>query len=230
MENMRHRSDRWVRWRGADCASVSGLDIPSSAANIVVVGNIDGRRPRIAPNPTRDLILSAAETLFAEYGRDATTTEKVGQRARVSPGMIFHYFSTKDELFETVVEERSPLNVLKTELPHTLRTASPGTARHTLKIAGVQFVQALRTRYQVVRILLREFSIDERVAHHLRLLWAHATELFARYLRQELAPTMMSVEDVAGMFVSHLILAAAIDRAVDPEVFVTAAVDVVLRG
>lgn len=179
---------------------------------------------------TRDQILSAAETLFADHGREATTTEKVGQRARVSPGMLFYYFSTKDELFTAVLEERSPLEVLKTDLPQTLQEAGSGTAPRTLTALGMSLVRALRARHPVVCILLREFATDERVAVHLHLLWTYAAEVIARYLRQELAPTLMPIDDAARMFVAHLMLAAAIDGELDPECFVTAAVDVVLRG
>jgi AcrR family transcriptional regulator len=184
----------------------------------------------IAPNPVRDQILSAAEMLFAEYGRDAITVEKIGQRARVSPGVLFYYFSTKDELFTAVIEERSPLAGLKTELPETLRDARPGMAPHTLRVLGVQFVRALRMRNHVLRILLREFSIDERVARHFQQLWTYASELIARYLREELAPTNVPVDVAARMFVSHLMLAAATDGACDPEFLVTPAADVVLNG
>jgi AcrR family transcriptional regulator len=230
MENMRHTSRRPVRPPGRDCAVSPNLEMPPPAVDMAVAGNSDGRRPRVAPNPTRDHIISAAAMLFADYGRDATTTEKVGQRAGVSPGMLFYYFSTKDELFSAVIEERSPLEVLRTELPQVLRAAKPGTAPQTLMAMGVQFVRACRTRNQVVRILLREFSTDDRVAQHFRLLWTYATELIGQYLRQELAPTMISLEDTAGMFVSHLMFAAAFDGVVDAEVFVTAAVDVLLRG
>jgi AcrR family transcriptional regulator len=179
---------------------------------------------------TRTQILSAAEALFAEHGRDATTTEKIAQRAQVSPGLLYFYFSTKDDLFNTVIQERSALEILKAELPVTLRAADRGQPRAALTALGVQFVRALRAREQVIRILLRELSIDERAARQFGLLRSYATGLIAWHLHQLLAPTTVPVDHAARMFVSDLLVAVATDRAFDADRFVMAAVHVLLDG
>jgi len=50
-------------------------------------------------------LLSAALELFVEKGFAATRTEEVAQRAGVSKGTLFIYFSSKEELFKAVVRE-----------------------------------------------------------------------------------------------------------------------------
>lgn len=56
-----------------------------------------GRRP--GPTQTRDEILLAARTLFAENGYVGTTVRAVAAAAAVNPALVHHYFRTKDQLF-----------------------------------------------------------------------------------------------------------------------------------
>ena len=50
-------------------------------------------------------LLDAALDLFVEKGFAATRVEEVAQRAGVSKGTLFLYFSSKEELFKAVVRE-----------------------------------------------------------------------------------------------------------------------------
>jgi TetR/AcrR family transcriptional regulator len=50
-------------------------------------------------------LLDAALDLFVEKGYAATRVEEVAQRAGVSKGTLFLYFSSKEELFKAVVRE-----------------------------------------------------------------------------------------------------------------------------
>lgn len=50
-------------------------------------------------------LLDAALDLFVEKGFAATRAEEVAQRAGVSKGTLFLYFSSKEELFKAVVRE-----------------------------------------------------------------------------------------------------------------------------
>ena len=49
-------------------------------------------------------ILAAAEIEFAAHGFTAARTEIIAARANVVKGMIFHYFKSKNGLFEAVLE------------------------------------------------------------------------------------------------------------------------------
>ncbi len=49
-------------------------------------------------------ILAAAEIEFAANGFAAARTESIAARAKVVKGMIFHYFKSKEGLFEAVLE------------------------------------------------------------------------------------------------------------------------------
>ncbi|MET7707844.1 TetR family transcriptional regulator [Micromonospora sp. NPDC005413] len=56
-----------------------------------------GRRPG---NPdTREAILDAARTAFAERGFDASSIRAIAAIAGVDPALVHHYFGSKDQLF-----------------------------------------------------------------------------------------------------------------------------------
>jgi AcrR family transcriptional regulator len=61
-----------------------------------------GRRP--AGADTREAILAAARTGFAEHGFAQTSVRAVAARAGVDPALVHHYFGTKDGLFAAAME------------------------------------------------------------------------------------------------------------------------------
>lgn len=56
---------------------------------------------------TRAALLKAARDLFTERGYNATSTEEVVRRARVTRGALYHHFRDKSELFAAVFEDLS---------------------------------------------------------------------------------------------------------------------------
>jgi AcrR family transcriptional regulator len=60
----------------------------------------------MSPEPTtRQRIVAAAVSLFAEQGFDATSVNQVVQRAAVAKGALYHHFSSKDDLLYEVYRE-----------------------------------------------------------------------------------------------------------------------------
>jgi len=54
----------------------------------------------------REKLLEAATELFARQGVAATTFAMIADRARLTPAMLHYYFRDRDQLLDTVVEER----------------------------------------------------------------------------------------------------------------------------
>jgi AcrR family transcriptional regulator len=61
-----------------------------------------GRRP--GNTDTREAILTAARTAFAERGFDGASIRAIAASAGVDPALVHHYFGTKDQLFITAIE------------------------------------------------------------------------------------------------------------------------------
>ncbi len=65
--------------------------------------------PRTGGEKSRLKILHAAEYLFSEYGFDATSVDKIAEKANVNKAMIYYHFKNKDDLiaalFTSVIEQ-----------------------------------------------------------------------------------------------------------------------------
>lgn len=80
------------------------------------------RRTREEALATRQQILGAAETCFHERGLSRTSMADIAQAANISRGAIYWHFQNKDEIFQSLLENRS---LLLDELESATR--NPGT-------------------------------------------------------------------------------------------------------
>mgnify|MGYP003409503118 CR=1 FL=1 len=68
------------------------------------------------PTKTRDLILDAAESLFASQGYPATTIKQVAAQVGVQGPALYKHFTSKRALFEEVLERLfTPFTALLTD-------------------------------------------------------------------------------------------------------------------
>ena len=68
-------------------------------------------RPRNAAN-TREALLQAARTLFAQHGFDRVGVRDIAKVAQVNIALINRYFGSKEQLFAEVVAERFDITPL----------------------------------------------------------------------------------------------------------------------
>ncbi|GAB3186182.1 TetR family transcriptional regulator [Micromonospora palomenae] len=134
-----------------------------------------GRRPG---NPdTRQAILAAARTTFAERGFDAASIRVIAAAAGVDPALVHHYFGSKEELFRATVE--IPLDPAAL-LPVVLAGGADGVGERLVRtFLGVWDSPAGKAAMALLRSavnndwtarLLREFLVTQvlrRVLDHL---------------------------------------------------------------
>jgi AcrR family transcriptional regulator len=65
-----------------------------------------GRPPANLDRDARELLLTAATSLFAKHGVAATTFAMIARQAGLTPAMLHYYFATREQLLDAVVEER----------------------------------------------------------------------------------------------------------------------------
>ncbi|MEV6305363.1 TetR family transcriptional regulator [Actinoplanes sp. NPDC051861] len=66
---------------------------------------------------SEEAILDAARGLFAELGYDRTTIRGVAKAAGVDPGLVMHYYGSKENLFARATEEAPPREAPPREAP-----------------------------------------------------------------------------------------------------------------
>lgn len=52
----------------------------------------------------REQLLDIAASLFAKHGLEGTTTKDIAKAAGVSPGLLYHYYSSKEDLLLNVIK------------------------------------------------------------------------------------------------------------------------------
>lgn len=53
----------------------------------------------------KEVILSVAQRKFARYGLHKTTIDEIAKDARISKGLIYHYYSSKEDIFYAVINK-----------------------------------------------------------------------------------------------------------------------------
>ncbi|MBY8861511.1 TetR family transcriptional regulator [Nocardia sp. CA2R105] len=89
--------------------SVSAHDPDDTAAS-----GRSGRRP--GQSGTREAILDAARTRFAEVGFDKASIRSIASTAGVDPALVHHYFGTKQELLSAVVNLPVDTDVIRARI------------------------------------------------------------------------------------------------------------------
>ena len=107
------------------------------------------------PDRTRDAILDAAETLFAERGYEGASLQEIGRAAGLSRGTPAYFFGSKDGLYRAVLER-----VFAAELDLVLGAAERAQAADgpaaALVAAVESFLDFIAARPSFVRLLDRE--------------------------------------------------------------------------
>ena len=102
----------------------------------------------------RRLILRAAIRVFAEKGYHACRVQDVASEAGVAYGLVYHYFSSKEELLETIF--RRTWSRMLDAIEEVERSGAP--AREQLAAVAHIVLSAWNTDPDLVRVLVREVA------------------------------------------------------------------------
>ncbi|TDB76081.1 TetR family transcriptional regulator [Micromonospora sp. KC723] len=185
-----------------------------------------GRRPG---NPdTREAILAAARTAFAERGFDAASIRVIAAAAGVDPALVHHYFGTKEQLFRATVDiPVDPAQLLPAVLAGDVDGVGERLVRTFLTVwdspAGAAAVALLRSAVanEWTARLLREFLVTQVLRRVLDQLAVDPAEL---PLRGSLVATQM-----IGLAMMRYVIRLEPVASADPEALVTAVAPTVQR-
>jgi len=72
----------------------------------------------------REQIVEAALRVFARKGFAEASNKDIAREAGITPGLIYHYFESKEALLKAIFEERTPSRVVR-EIPEQLLGLAP---------------------------------------------------------------------------------------------------------
>jgi len=164
---------------------------------------------------TRRAILEAAYRLIIRQGFAATSMREIATQSRVALGGIYNHFSSKEEVFRAIVEERHPfLHILP-----VLQSVEGETLEVFVRNAARTLVEQLRRHPDFLNLMLIE--IVEFKARHVPGLF-HKLLPLAEPLVQRLTQLRVGMRDIPpivvaraflGMFFSYYITEALLGRA-----------------
>lgn len=168
------------------------------------------RRSAKVDGDARQLILDAAEKLFAAQGFDATATAAIAGSAGVPKGLVFYYFPTKDSILSTLMAERVPAQPID-NIDAVVAPGDPATS-----LVNLDTALNLRDHHSsVLRVIMwREADTHPDVRRQLRHLRDQLLEVTARVL-QASSPLPVrpgTIRACAAAWVSATFAIASTDR------------------
>ncbi|MFI9401564.1 TetR/AcrR family transcriptional regulator [Nocardia sp. NPDC052316] len=168
------------------------------------------RRSAKVDGDARQLILDAAEKLFAAQGFDATATAAIAGAAEVPKGLVFYYFPTKDSILSALMDERVPMHPID-DIDTVVAPGDPAAS-----LVALDAALNLRDHHSsVLRVIMwREADTHPDVRRQLRHLRDQLLDVTARVL-QASAPAPVrpgTLRACAAAWVSAMFAIASTDR------------------
>jgi TetR/AcrR family fatty acid metabolism transcriptional regulator len=113
----------------------------------------------LAAEEKRRVILDAATRVFARKGFHASRVGDIAEEAGVAHGLLYHYFSSKDEVLEAIFREE--WSDLLGEIETIERSDAP--AREQLQRVASRLLGSWRHHPDVVRVIVREIARSPEV-------------------------------------------------------------------
>src|SRR5437773_1213353 len=106
------------------------------------------RTPKVVED-RREQILDAAIRVFSEKGFVRATNKDIGREAGITPGLIYHYFESKEALLQAIVEMRTPVRFIRSLPPEIFDMSPEQLLRFILQqmldiVESEQFVKLVR--------------------------------------------------------------------------------------
>ncbi len=184
---------------------------------------------------TSRAIIDSAFDLFSLQGYAATSMRQIAKGAELALGGIYNHFSSKEDIFQTIILERHPFFQI---LP-LLKTTRGDTVDEFIRNAARSLVDELNHHPEFLNLMLIE--LVEFNGQHVPLLLEKIMPDLMQTARQmgsfqdELRsiPTPLLMRAFLGMFVSYFITDRLFNNVMQPELQVTALdvfVDIFLNG
>jgi AcrR family transcriptional regulator len=119
-----------------------------------------------AKQQRRDSILAAAKGVFSRKGFHATTMADVAKAAKVSHGLVYWYFDSKDALFHALMDSED--KALRAHIARTLAELDPADGEAMFRDAVAATFAFFEADRSGVKLLFRDaHALGDRFEKHL---------------------------------------------------------------
>ncbi|MFO7167142.1 MAG: TetR/AcrR family transcriptional regulator [Chloroflexota bacterium] len=189
----------------------------------------------------RQQIMEAALRVFSTKGFQKATNKDIAEAAGgISPGLIYHYFKDKQDLFFSIIQDRAPMVSLAMH-PEQLMELPP---REGLALIGRSYLSAAGSpgNAAVLRMLVSEAIRFPQISEMMyQTLVSRIFNLIKRYLEHQvelgrLRPhdSLIATRSFVGMFLAHIFVREIFRQpeaqATSDEEVVRNAVEIFLHG
>lgn len=144
----------------------------------------------------RQQIIDGALQVFASKGFEKATNKEIAAAAAIgSPGLIYHYFKDKGDLFRQVVEQRMPLLQLLSHSDEDMMNKPP---RDVLMVFGQAFLRVSEnpTSIALMRLIFGEAMRQPAVAELVNSVGpSRSIGFLVRYLSKQMADGVLKPVD-----------------------------------
>jgi AcrR family transcriptional regulator len=175
----------------------------------------------------RAQLLDTALDVFAAKGLDGATVKDLSDAAGVAQGLLYHYFRSKEELLEAVLDQHY-------FLPELRRIAAPDRDRPAAQVLlelALGFARVLEQNRRVVQLMLREAPSNAAAAERIERGRREGVRLLADYLASRVTAGELRPHDcdMSARLVLYAVFAAHLSNT-PPAPFLPATIEIVLHG
>ncbi|MEH3034704.1 MAG: TetR/AcrR family transcriptional regulator [Aeromicrobium erythreum] len=168
-----------------------------------------------------DRIVRAGRAVLVEQGWERATTNRVAERAGISPGSLYQYFPNKEAVLAAVIEQYSA--EIADELTAVLAGRLDLPRDQLVRTTYTALLDVLEAHREYVRLTTLELP-RQRVASSMSLLERRIDDLVGAYLTISRVPTRLDPGSSAWLLVrmvEHLSVQYVLERPpIDREAFV----------
>ena len=162
---------------------------------------------------SRRAIIAAALELFAKKGFSATTTEQIARKAKVSKGLIFNHFPSKQEILLAIINE---------EFDRLLPVLQESTDGHPPKERFVALVDTwmalLKSKPLLIRLTL-QLNLDDEYRKLMRKKGKQYLEIYSERMRGLLLQLGSQTPELDAYLLSLIFDGFASNYTVAPDLF-----------
>jgi TetR/AcrR family transcriptional regulator, cholesterol catabolism regulator len=176
----------------------------------------------------REQLIDTALTVFAQKGVQGATVKDLAEAAGVAPGLMYHYFRSKEDLLRAALERR----YFMPELRRRLAEATGRPASEVLSDVAIAFAAMLGENRALVRVVFQEALLaNPLVAERVERGQREAIAAMTAYLQSRVATGELRPHDAAAT--ARLLLFAVLMAhftGTAGDAFLPAAVDTIVHG